>query len=146
MDKNFSKKYFLDKIYSFKSVWCTHIDKNHHIYSSYLILWPEWVHFENYKIILSMAWISIETQNIWIFLFQLFCIVYKILQHLFLGLNIDHYLKKVLNCNMYWCKACYIYIILTKTNCNGYKLITNIKKVEISEWFSSTIISDFSSF
>ena len=64
-----------------------------------------------------------------------FCIIFEILQHLFLNLNINHYFNKILNCNMYWYKLCYLYIMSTKTNCIDYKLITNIKKVEISECF-----------
>ena len=40
--QNFSKKIFLlDEMSFFKSVLCIHIDKDHHIYSSYLILGPE---------------------------------------------------------------------------------------------------------
>ena len=37
----FKEIFFLDEIYFLKYVLCIHIDKKHHIYSSYCILWPE---------------------------------------------------------------------------------------------------------
>ena len=60
---NFKKiKSFSVEIF-FKSVVYIDIDEKHHIYSSYVIFWPEWVNLRKYINILSMESMQIETEE-----------------------------------------------------------------------------------
>ena len=60
---NFKKiKSFSVEIF-FKSVVYIDIDEKHHIYSSYVIFWPEWVNLRKYINILSMESMKIETEE-----------------------------------------------------------------------------------
>ena len=60
---NFKKiKSFSVEIF-FKSIVYIDIDEKHHIYSSYVICWPEWVNLRKYINILSMESMKIETEE-----------------------------------------------------------------------------------